>query len=269
MTTNTPWVVFGASLVVKVVIVSVSSDLRQGLLLAAPTVVLELFPVLVSNREDKWTSSVTTFEEFGRRGNSLIPLGALLMLAAMCLGFFVAVATTNLLQSDQAITGDQLTDRLAGQLLSFDVPTLPALSLGDLLLLMFVGPIAFVIGKWMGRTLAPSVPVAQGTGNVIAAHICGMVIPMFLVLVFAMMNNEVFDRTQFLVSAFVLALLLCSALYGYRRGRRLVLGTYIAYLLDRASPDAQREILARAHEEATAYQAGAGRQHRITTLFSG
>ena len=240
-------------------------------MLLGPTVFVELFPVLVSNRTTKWSATVQTLEDFGRRGNSLVPLGALLMLAALSLGVVVTVAVTSLLRSGvsqmPAHVSEQWSDQLTEELLSFHVPSLPALGIGDLLLLVIMAPMAFLIGRWMGRDLSPSVPSAQGAGNVVAAYLCGMVMPMFLVLAVASTENPIFDGSQFLVSTLILVLLLFASLVGYRRGRELVLGAYMAYLLNRASYEAQQDILKLAHEEAVAYQGKSSRQGRVVTLF--
>ncbi len=258
--TNWPWLVFVVSVAVKAAIVFASNDYRQGLILAGPTVFLELFPVLMSNRTDKWSSTVRTLDTFGRQGSSLIPLGVLMMLAILCLGNFVAVAVSELLRSDES---------MPEQLLSFHMPSLPALGLGELLYFIIAAPIVFLVGRWMGRRLAPNAPTAQGAGNVVAAHFCGMAMPMFLILTLVMRESAQFDSSQLLVSALLLAMLLFVSLYGYQRGRRQVLGVYMAHLLDRVSETARNEILALAYSEAVAYQRSGGRQPKITTLFSG
>ena len=202
--TSWPWIVFAASISVKAAIVLLSNDYRRGLMLLGPTVFVELFPVLVSNRTTKWSATVQTLEDFGRRGNSLVPLGALLMLAALSLGVVVTVAVTSLLRSGvsqmPAHVSEQWSDQLTEELLSFHVPSLPALGIGDLLLLVIIAPMAFLIGRWMGRDLSPSVPSAQGAGNVVAAYLCGMVMPMFLVL--AVASTEKSDIRWLAVSRF-------------------------------------------------------------------
>ena len=255
---SSPWIVFAVGMVVKVAIVRASNEVRQGLMLAGLTAFVELLPALASYRNDRQTSSVKTLDSFGRRGDSLVPLGSLLMLASISLGMVVTVGITNSLPPDELGVP---------QLLSFQVPGLPALSIGDTVLLMSVAPMAFVVGRWMGRALTPNAPMTQGAGNVFAAHICGMVIPMYLVLTRASTESPTFDGSQFLVSTIILMLLLCVSLYGYRRGRKQVLGVYMAHLLDRTSYGDQQDILQLAYDKAVANQAKGGQ--RVTTLFSG
>lgn len=151
-------------------------------------------------------------------------------------------------------------------MLSLQVPGLPALSVGDTTLFMCVAPFAFLVGRWMGRAQKPSASIGQGAGNVTAAHVCGMAIPMVLVLMMAQ-AQEPLPESQVVVSALVLVLLLCVALYGQRRGHKQILGAYVSHLLDRASTHDQKEILELAYERAVAHQAKGGQ--RVTSLFGG
>ena len=254
--TSSPWTVFAVGLVVKVGIVMSSTELRRGLMLAGLTAFVELLPALATYRHDRRTSAVRTYDEFGRRGESLVPLGSLLMLASISLGLFVTTAIRESLP-DLALDGPDV--------LSLQVPGLPALGVGDAILFMCVAPLAFVVGRWMGRSQRPNASMAQGAGNVAAAHLCGMAIPMILVLTAARAGDEL-PQSQVVVSTLVLMLLLCVALYGQRRGHKQVLGAYVAHLLDRASTHDQKEILDMAYERAVAHQAKGSQ--RVISLFS-
>lgn len=255
--TNRPWTVFAVGLVLKAGIVMFSNELRRGLMLAGLTAFVELLPALATYKHDREASAVKTYGEFGRRGDSLVPLGSLLMLASISFGFFVT-----------ALIRDSLPEVDLGALdaLSLQVPRLPALSVGDTTLFMSVAPLAFMIGRWMGRSQRPSASRAQGAGNVAAAHICGMAIPMVLVLMMAQAENPL-PESQVVVSTLVLVLLLCVALYGQRRGHKQVLGVYVAHLLDRTSTHDQKEILELVYERAVAHQARGGQ--KVTSLFGG
>ena len=253
--TSSPWAVFAVGLVVKAGIIMSSNELRRGLMLAGLTAFVELLPALATYRHDRQASAVRTYDEFGRRGDSLVPLGSLLMLASISLGFFVTAAIRDSLPEVAPGAPDAL---------SLQVPGLPALGVGDTVLFLCVAPLAFVVGRWMGRSQRPNASMAQGAGNVAAAHICGMAIPMILVLTRA--GDELQD-SQVVVSTLVLLLLLCVALYGQRRGHKQVLGVYVAHLLDRASRPDQDEILKLAYERAVAHQARG--DQRIISLFSG
>ena len=255
--TSSPWTVFAVGLVIKAGIIMSSNELRRGLMLAGLTAFVELLPALATYRHDRQASAVRTYDEFGRRGESLVPLGSLLMLASISLGFFVTVVILDSLPEVAPGAPDAL---------SLQVPGLPALGVGDTVLFMCVAPLAFVVGRWMGRSQRPNASMAQGAGTVAAAHICGMAIPMILVLTVARAGDGL-PESQVIVSTLVLVLLLCVALYGQRRGHRQVLGAYVAHLLDRASKLDQEEILKLAYERAVAHQAR-GHQ-RVISLFSG
>ena len=253
--TSSPWTVFAVGLVVKAGIVIFSNELRQGLMFAGLTTFVELLPALATYRHDRQASVVRTYGEFGRGGDSLVPLGSLLMLASISFGFFVTAAIL-----------DSLPDGALGapESLSLQVPGLPALGVGDTILFICVAPLAFVVGRWMGRSQRPNASVAQGAGSVAAAHICGMWIPMILVLTMVGVDG-VLPKSQAVVSTLVLVLSLCVALYGQRRGHKQVLGAYVAHLLDRASTHDQEEILELAYERAAAHQARGSQ--KIISLF--
>lgn len=254
--TSSPWTVFLIGLVVKAGIIMFSNELRRGLMLAGLTTFVELLPALTTYRHDRQASAVRKYDEFGRRGDSLVPLGSMLMLASISLGFFVTVAILNSLPEVAPSAPD---------VLSLQVPGLPALGVGDTVLFLCVAPLAFVVGRWMGRSQRPNASMAQGAGNVAAAHICGMAVPMILVLTVARAGGG-FQESQVVVSTLVLVLLLCVALYGQRRGHRQVRGAYVAHLLDRASPLDQEEILKLAYDKAVAHQARGGQ--RVVSIFS-
>ena len=247
---------FAVGLIVKAGIVMSSNELRRGLMLAGLTTFVELLPALATYRHDRRASAVRKYGEFGRRGESLVPLGSLLMLASISLGLLVNSAIRDSLPEVAPGAPDAL---------SLQVPGLPALGVGDTILFMCVAPLAFLVGRWMGRSQRPSASMAQGAGNVAAAHICGMAIPMILVLMAAQTEGEL-QESQILVSTLFLILLLCVALYGQRRGHRQVLGAYVAHLLDRASTPDQEEILKLAYERAVAHQARG--EQRVISLFS-
>ena len=258
--TNLRWLVYGTSVILKAALVYFNDDYTRGLMNAGLTVFVDLVPVMASSKVDRWNPSVRTLDTFGRQGSSLISLGALMMLGALCLGNFVALAVNESLISDSS--------RIAGiELRSFHVPGIPALSTGDILLFMFVAPITFVIGKWMGRGLTPSVPMAQGAGNVLAAYMFGMAMPMVVILAYAVPTDPMVDGQQLLVSALILLLLLVVLLYGYQRGHKQVLGAYITHLLARLPVNDRDEILKRAYSAAVAHQGARANQSTIITLF--
>ena len=85
--TNRPWTVFAVGLVLKASIVMFSNELRRGLMLAGLTAFVELVPALATYRHDRETSAVRAYDDFGRRGDSLVALGSLFMLASISFGF--------------------------------------------------------------------------------------------------------------------------------------------------------------------------------------
>ena len=224
------WTKFFLTLSLKALIIALDNDLRQALLLVGLTTIVELWPVVQAFRSERRDSSIKSLDQFGQSGNVLVPLGALMMIATVGCGTAITAAMTN-------------------SSLSFDVPALPAFTLGELVLLMLVTPMAFVIGRWMGSASRPVTTIWMGAGNILTAYLIGMVMPMALLLVYMYVTKQLMP-TQWIATGLLLLSFLVAAQYGHYTGRRKIIGMYMGYLLGTVPNDVRDATISRVYQDA-------------------
>ena len=235
------------SLVVASVTVYFLWENKRLLATIQPAIVGLPFLIDLLSRERR-TPGILPVEEFGWKWRNLVICGAFLVfLALQLVGAVAGLIVASVVEGNVVLS---LLPAIEVDLLQ-DVAPIAMLAWGL--------PIFYLSGRWTGRRARRAAAVRLGILTIVSASVLGVLVSVATTLVLsgvienALLSQILNERglPDFFLEALWTSVLVASAMFlGYWRGRRQVSGTYLSYLLAKASAEARQKIVALAHDEA-------------------